>query len=89
MGVALPVNTPRRALTQLQRLLAQAEASPSPSADLLRVLRNSREVGQSLQAHLNLLADLEALLLDWMWGMAYHFTHARDDADPAPPGQVH
>lgn len=89
LGVTPTSLSPERTLEDLQSLLQHTEASSSAPADLLNMLHNAREVGQSMQAHLELLYDLEDLLLDWLWGMAYHFAHTRPESRFPHPGEVH
>ncbi len=87
-GLPFEVEQPAAAAAALRRLLSLTEQDDDPSAELTRILRNSREVMSSLDAHLRLLMDIEQLLIDWLWGLAYHSAHDRSLGGP-PRAWVH
>jgi len=81
--LSLREERPASAAAALRRLLQRAEREEETPTEVLRILRNSREVMNNLDAHLRLLTEIEQLLLDWLWGLAYH--SAREQQPGAPP----
>jgi hypothetical protein len=51
----------------------------------LQMLYDSRDLIDSLQSHYNLLAELEAYLQDWMWGVVYDSVHQGRDQTSLHP----
>ncbi len=70
-------------LTPFQLLAALREQGVEELATqeaCLNVLRNSRDLIANLTANLNLLAEIEAFLQDWLLGLAYQSALERRDA---------